>query len=301
MDQKKTPAPPSHKSVIRQEIINLYDDYTHRPLPRRTLLKRMTLITGSLAITESLLSYLESGQAHATISDPADPALVSTPISYVSEGRPVSAYLTHPQKAGKFPAVMVIHENRGLNDHMRDVARRLALEGFLVLAPDALSLSDKKAHDPDEARTLMRDLNREKTYKLYLDGIEYLKSHALSTGKIASMGFCWGGSMSGQMAVRAKGLSGSVVYYGRPPSPDQVALIKIPLLLHYAGLDKRLNGFLPAYESALKAAGTDYDLTVWPGVNHAFNNDTSVARYDQKVAAAAWVKTLAFLRKSLID
>jgi len=294
MTEKK----PDH-TQINQEIINLYDEYTHAPLPRRTLLKRMTLITGSLALTESLLPLLEGGKAEAAISNVDDPALMSTTITYSSGGRPVSAYLTHPKKAGKFPAVMVIHENRGLNDHIRDVARRLALEGFLVLAPDALSLADKKAKNSDEARELMRDLDENKTNQLFLDGIKHLRTHSLGTGKVGSVGFCWGGSMSGQMAARSGELNAAVVYYGMPPKPEQVPGIKVPLLLHYAELDDRLNRHLEPYEVALKASGVDYKLTIWPWANHAFNNDTSKARYDPEVAKPAWAETVAFLQKHI--
>jgi carboxymethylenebutenolidase len=195
--------------------------------------------------------------------------------------------------------VVVIHENRGLNPHIEDVARRAALEGFFALAPDALSPLGGTPDDTDEARSLIRELDPDKTREDFVAAVSYLKNRPQSTGKVGCVGFCWGGSMSNQLAIHAPDLSAAVVFYGRSPASEDVPKIKVPLLLNYAGLDERINATVPAYEEALKAAGVTYTVHMYEGVNHAFHNDTSVARYDKAAATLAWKRTIDFFKETL--
>ena len=197
------------------------------------------------------------------------------------------------------PAVMVIHENRGLNGHIQDVARRLALEGFLVLAPDFLSPAGGTPGDEDKAREMISALDKVKAVGNAVAAAEYLRGHDGGNGKAGSIGFCWGGGLSLQTAVADPDLGAAVSYYGAQPTAESVPAIKAPLLLHYAGLDDRINAGIPAFEAALKEAGKTYELHVYPNVNHAFNNDTSAARYDQAAAVLAWTRTVSFLKSHL--
>ncbi len=194
---------------------------------------------------------------------------------------------------------MVIHENRGLNPHIEDVARRLAVEGFMAIAPDALSPLGGTPFDPDEARTLIRKLDGASTLKNYLAAVRFLKTHQQSTGKIGCMGFCWGGGMANQLAVNSPDLTAAVPFYGRQPAAKDVPKIKVPLLLHYAALDQRINKGIPAFETALKKAGVDYKKYMYEGAKHAFHNDTNAARYHKEAAQLAWQRTISFLKEKL--
>ena len=220
-------------------------------------------------------------------------------VSYPGAHGKIRAYLARPKGGGKAPAVVVIHENRGLNPHIEDVARRLALAGFLAIAPDALSPLGGTPADPDEARSMIYSLDRGETLQNYLAAVRFAKSHRFSTGKVGCVGFCWGGGMSNQLAVHSRELNAAVAFNGRTPRASQVPKIKAPLLLHYAGLDGRINAGVPAYEVALKKAGVRYRVHIYEGVNHAFHNDTAASRYDKKAARLAWKRTLAFFSKTL--
>ena len=282
-----------------QRIIDLYDEYTHTPLGRREFLLRLAKLTGSTSAALALLPFLESGGARAALVPPGEPRLEAARLIYTGATGDIIAYLAQPKGTGKLPAVIVIHENRGLNPHIEDVARRAALEGFLALAPDLLSPAGGTPTDEDKAREMIRALDGEQTLKNLLAALAFLEEHARGNGKVGAVGFCWGGGMVGDLAVGAPGLDAAVVYYGRQPDSAQVEKIRAPLLLHYASLDTRINAGIPAFEAALKKAGKSYVLHMYEGVNHAFHNDTSEARYDKQAAELSWSRTIAFLKEHL--
>jgi carboxymethylenebutenolidase len=284
---------------MNQSIIELYDEYTHKPLPRRVFLRRLAGLAGGTAAALALLPLLETNQALAEMVPANDPRLETSEVRYDSPAGPIRAYLAHPKGAGRRPAVMVIHENRGLNPHIQDVARRLALEGFLALAPDALTPQGGTPSDEDKARDMIGKIPAADRLQLYLAGISYLKPHAGSTGKVGCVGFCWGGGVSNLMAVNSPDLAAAVVFYGASPRSEDAAKIKVPLLLHYAGLDSRINAGIPDYEAALKAARVKYEKHVYDGVNHAFHNDTAASRYNEAAARLAWGRSVAFFKSNL--
>jgi carboxymethylenebutenolidase len=220
-------------------------------------------------------------------------------IEYPGETGPVRAYLARPKGEAKQPAVIVIHENRGLQPHIQDVARRVAAEGFLALAPDALSPLGGTPEDEDQARSRIGELDPAATVKDMVAAVQYLKTHPLSTGKVGCTGFCWGGGMTNQVAVHAPDLSAAVPYYGRQPDAQDVPKIKASMLIHYAGLDERINAGIPAFKEALEKAGIEYEIHVYEGAQHAFNNDTNAARYHPQAARLAWQRTIAFFKAKL--
>jgi carboxymethylenebutenolidase len=282
-----------------QRIIDLYDEYSHQSLDRREFLKKFAILAGGTAAANALLPLLEYNYARAEVVPKDDPRLYTEYIKYPGETGEVRANLVRPKGDAKLPGVIVIHENRGLNPHIEDVARRTALEGFLAIAPDALSPLGGTPGDPDEARSLIRQLNRQSTIKNYLAAIQYLKTHPKSTRKVGCMGFCWGGGVANQLAVHSPDLVAAVPFYGRQPAPEDVSKIKASLLLHYAGLDDRINRGIPAFEAALKKAVIDYKLYMYEGVKHAFHNDTNAARYNKQAAQLAWQRTISFLKEKL--
>lgn len=280
---------------MRQDIISLYDEYTHAPLARREFLRRLALLTGGTAAAMALLPLLENNYAQAAVTAPDDARLSTEHITYPGAEGELRGYLARPTDAtGKLPAIIVIHENRGLNAHIEDVARRAALAGYLALAPDMLSPLGGTPTDEDKARELIGQLDPAKTVQNLQATLAYLQNHPDSTGKVGAVGFCWGGGMVNQLAVHAPELAAGVVFYGRSPETAQVATIQAPLLLHYAGLDERINANVPAYEQALKDAGKPYTLYMYENANHAFHNDANAARYDENAAKLAWERTLAF-------
>ena len=281
------------------KIIALYDEYTHAPLPRRVFMKRLTALAGSTTAAMALLPLLENDYAQAAMVAETDERIATETISYPAHGATISGYLAKPRSAAKAPAVLVIHENRGLNPHIQDIARRLATAGFLALAPDMLSGMGGTPSDEDKAREMIAKLDRAATVDGLLAAVPYLKGRVGSTGKVGCVGFCWGGAMANAVAVGAPDLTAAVVFYGRQPSTADAARIRARLLLHYAGLDQRVNAGMADYEAALKAAGVDYRQYVYEGANHAFNNDTNAARYNAEAAKLAWERTIAFLKESL--
>jgi carboxymethylenebutenolidase len=284
---------------MNQDIIDLYDQYTHTPLDRRVFLARLAKLAGGTAAALALIPLLEANQARAALVPSKDPRLESETVLYPGPAGSVRAYLARPKGAMKLPAVIVIHENRGLNAHIEGVARRVALEGFLTLAPDLLSPLGGTPANEDAARELIGKLDAGQTVENAVAAMRFLSKHALGNGKVGAIGFCWGGALTGELAVNALDLNAAVVYYGRQPEAADVPKIKAPLLLHYAGLDARINEGIPAFEDALKKANKQYTLYVYEGVNHAFNNDTSEARYNQQAAEQAWARTVSFLKEYL--
>jgi carboxymethylenebutenolidase len=282
-----------------QRIVDLYDDYTHQLFDRREFLKKLAILAGGIAAANALLPFLEHNHAKAEIVPKDDPRLHTEYIKYPGGTGEVRANLVKPRGDEKLPGVIVIHENRGLNPHIEDVARRTALEGFLAIAPDALTPLGGTPQDPDKARSLIRQLDARSTIKNYLAAVQYLKTHPQSAGKVGCMGFCWGGGVANQLAVHSPDLVAAVPFYGRQPAPEDVAKIKASLLLHYAGLDNRINKGIPAYEAALRKAAIDYRLYMYEGVKHAFHNDTNAARYNKEAATLAWQRTISFLKEKV--
>jgi carboxymethylenebutenolidase len=263
-------------------------------------LRRLAQLAGGGAAAAALLPLLEANYARAELVAADDPRLAGERVTYPGASGAMRGYLVKPRAAaGKLPAVLVIHENRGLNPHIEDVARRLAVEGFLALAPDGLSPLGGTPADADQARDLIGKLDPAKTRADYLAALTYLAGRPDVTGKLGVVGFCWGGGMANQVAVHAPALQAAVAFYGATPGAADVPKIRARLLLHYAGLDTRINAGIPAYEAALKQAGTKYGLYLYEGVNHAFHNDTAGARYDKAAAQLAWSRTVAFFKDAL--
>ncbi len=282
-----------------QKIIDLYDEYTHAPLDRREFLQRLTRLTGSAAAALALVPLLEANQAHAALVAPDDARLETSRVTYPGASGDIKAYLAHAKGTARLPGVIVIHENRGLNPHIEDVTRRMALEGFLALGPDLLSPAGGTPSNEDTARDMIGKLDGPQTIQNVAAAVTFLAKHAQGNGKVGAMGFCWGGGMVGDLAVNAPTLNAGVVYYGRQPNAGDVPKMQAPLLLHYAGEDTRINGGIPAFEEALKQASKRYTLHMYDGAQHAFNNDTSEARYHKAAADQAWARTLAFFKEHL--
>ena len=282
-----------------QRIISLYDEYTHKPLSREVFLKRLAIITGSMAVALSVAPLLESNHAKAATIREDDDELETETIAYEVNGITMYAYTAKPVKRMNLGGVIVIHENRGLNDHIKDVTRRAAKAGYIAIAPDALSETGGTPANEDEARKLIGELNAQKNLSNFIESVKILRQRKECNRKVACVGFCWGGGLANQLAVNVPNLNGAVAFYGAQPKTEDVPKIKSPLLLHYAGLDDRINAGIPAYEEALKKAGVKYELIMYPGVNHAFHNDTSAARYDANAALHAWKSTLDFFEVNL--
>jgi carboxymethylenebutenolidase len=219
-------------------------------------------------------------------------------ITYPGETGEVLAHFAKPKGDEILPCVIIIHENRGLNPHTEDVARRVALEGFLAIAPNALSPLGGTPNDVDEARTRMGTLDSDETIGNFVAAVKYLKTHPQSTGKVGVTGFCWGGGMTNQVAVNSQDVQAAVPFYGRQPATEDVPNIKASLLIHYAGDDERINEGIPEFEAALKRASVEYEINIYEGAKHAFFNDTSI-RYHEEAAKLAWKRTIAFFNKKL--
>lgn len=285
--------------TMDQKIINLFDEYTHKPLTREEFLKRLAILTGSTAAALAALPLLEVSYAHAQTVPQDDPRLTIERITYAGAEGEMKAYIARPKKGKKFPTVMVIHENRGLNPHIEDVTRRMALEGFLAMAPDALAPQGGTPADGDKAREMFAKLDAAKNLQNFSNGFTYLKTRKDSNKKFGAVGFCWGGAMTNQLAVNVPELKAAAPYYGRQAEAADVPKIKAALQLHYGGLDERVNAGIPAFEEALKKAGTSYELFIYEGAQHAFNNDTAPTRYNEAAARLAWSRTVAFFKKHL--
>jgi carboxymethylenebutenolidase len=283
-----------------QRIINLFDEYTHKPLSREVFLKRLAELTGGTAAALTILPMLEVNYAQAQTVPHTDDRILTETVSFPgADGTTMKGYLARPVAAGKYPAVVVIHENRGLNPHIEDVTRRLAVAGFVALAPDALAPAGGTPADETQMRELFGKLDPTKTRENFINAVTYLKTNANSNGNVGCVGFCWGGAMANQLAVYVPTLKAAVPFYGRQPDAADVPKIKAAIQLHYGGLDERINAGIPAYEEALKKAGTNYQLFVYEGVQHAFHNDTAPTRYNETAAKLAWSRTVAFLKEKL--
>lgn len=289
------------KEDIKQEVFDLYDDYAHNRVNRRDFIEKLSIYAvGGLTVT-SLMSFLMPEYQHAIQVKADDPRLKSDYVYYNSAkgGGKMKALLSKPADANKkLGGVVVVHENRGLNPHIEDVARRVALAGFISVAPDALTPLGGYPGNDDKGRELQSKRDRNEMLEDFIAAYEYLKAHPDCNGKVAVVGFCFGGWIANMMAVRIPDLSGAVPFYGGQPEKEQVPQIKAPLLLHYAELDTHVNEGWPAYESALKENNKQYTAYIYPGVNHGFNNDTT-PRYDKAAAELAWKRTIEFFTKVL--
>lgn len=282
-----------------QRIIDLFDEYTHKPLRREEFMKRLTTLTGSTAATMTILPLLEVNYAKAATIPSQDDRILAERIVYPGDGTEMKGYIARPKGNGKYAAVVVIHENRGLNPHIEDVARRVALAGYLALAPDALSPQGGTPADADQARDMFQKLDATKNLNNFIKAFDYLKGRPDCNGKFGTVGFCWGGGMVNQLAVHVPALKAAVAFYGRQPEASEVPGIKAAVQLHYAGTDERINAGIPAYEEALKKANVKYELYSYEGAQHAFHNDTAPTRYNEAAAKLAWERTITFFQKNL--
>ena len=282
---------------MNQQIINLYDEYAHKPLSRQEFLNRLSKLAGSLAAATALLPLLELNYAHAATIKEDD--LFTERIAYSGINGDMQAYVARPKEEKKYASVVVIHENRGLNPHTEDVARRVANAGYLAIAPNALSSLGGTPANEDEARTKFQQLKPEDNLQNFIKVFDYLPKRKDCNGKFGCVGFCWGGGMANSLAVNIPSLKAAIAFYGRQPDAADVPKIKAAMQLHYAGLDERTNAGIPTYEEALKKAGVTYELYMYEGANHAFFNDTAPTRYNEAAAKLAWQRTIDFFRKYL--
>lgn len=281
--------------ALDRRIVELYDEYTHKPLDRRSFINRLIAIAGSVAAAEAALALLEPNYAQAQQIAADDARIESKRIDEAIGGVKLRGYLVTPKTQAKRGGVLVIHENRGLNPHIEDVTRRMALAGFSALGVDFLTPLGGTPADADAARALFPQLKPEDVIAQGRAALAFLKARPDATGKVGAVGFCWGGGAVNDLAISAPELNAGVVFYGRSPDLAKVPQIKARLLIQHAARDTRLVEGLPAYEAALKTAGINYQAIVYPDVDHAFLNDTSAERYNAAAAKLAWERTVAFL------
>ncbi len=276
--------------MVDRRATELYDQYTSKKISRRQFLEKLAVVVGGVAAAYAVLPVLENSIVQAAITGKDDARLTAQLVKFQAGVGQMSGYQAQPKNIAKMPAILVVHENRGLNAHIEDVARRFALEGFLVLAPDALSSMGGSPADPEQAVGMIKSLNMEETVKNFAAAAAYLKTHPQSTGKVGVVGFCWGGAIANYLAVQS---------YGKQPPTEDVVKIKAALLLHYAGLDERINQGIPELKEALVKNGVEHELHMYEGTEHAFNNDTNPARYNKQAAELAWKRTIDFLTRKL--
>jgi carboxymethylenebutenolidase len=280
------------------EVKDLSVRFARGGMDRRKFLNRLAALAGGTAAAAALLPALETAGTDGQMI-PADDARLETGyIKYPIEGGEMRAYSAKPKGAGKLAGVIVIHENRGLNPHTEDVARRAALEGFHAVAPDALSPLGGTPANPGEARPLFQKLDRAANTRNFVAAVAYLKTGPQATGKVACLGFCWGGGVTNQVAVNAPDLAAAIPFYGAQPAAEDVPRIKAAMLIHYAGQDERINAGIPAFQEALEKAGIEHTIHMYEGAGHAFMNDTG-QRYNKEAAELAWKRTAEFLKAKL--
>jgi carboxymethylenebutenolidase len=283
--------------TVDRRIVDLYNEYVHTALPRREFIARLTRIAGGAAAAGMALAVLEPNYAHGRQVEPDDKRLRAEKIEFNGPNGPVKAYVARPRKLGKtdkVPGVLVIHENRGLNEHIEDVARRTALAGYLAIAPDGLSVAGGAPADQEAARDLFAKTDPARIAGDVLAAVPWLAADASSNGRIGAVGFCYGGGMALRAAIDAVGVDCAVCFYGRQLSADDTRKLKVPVLLHYAGTDERINAGIADFRAALDSVGVPYSLNMYPGTQHGFHNDASAARYNESAARLAWDRTLDF-------
>lgn len=292
---------PLKKEDIKQEVFDLYDDYAHNKLDRREFMEKLSVYAVGGVTMASLLSFMMPNYVDTLLVPPNDPRLDSEFITYNSPkgGGEIRGLLSKPKDAtGKLGGIVVVHENRGLNPYIEDVGRRAALAGFISLAPDALTPLGGYPGNDDDGRALQRQRDRDEMLEDFIAAFDYLKNHKDCNGKVGVVGFCFGGWISNMMAVKVPDLAAAVPFYGGQPADDEVAQINAPLLIHYAGLDERVNAGWPSYEAKLKELDKEYEAHFYPEVNHGFHNNTT-PRFDQAAADLAWERTIAFFKEKL--
>lgn len=293
---------PLKREDISQEVFDLYDYYAHNKIDRRQFVEKLSLYAVGGITVSSLLSFITPDYINSLLVKPDDERIDSKYISYESPkgGGTIKGLLSKPNKVkGKLSGVVVVHENRGLNPYIEDVGRRAAVEGFISLAPDALSPLGGYPGNDDDGRALQRKRDRNEMLEDFIAAFEYLSNHKDCNGKIGVVGFCFGGWISNMMAVKIPNLGAAVPFYGGQPSAEETAKIKAPLLLQYAGLDARVNAGWPDYEIALKENNVEHTAHFYPDVNHGFHNNTT-PRYDEKAANLAWERTIDFFKEKLV-
>lgn len=288
----------SDPSDLRDRAVRLYDAFTHEHGDRRTLLKQMTLLAGSVGAAEALIAGIAASPAAAALTDAADPRLSAGMRTGSEAGAPARAYYAAPKRIAKAGAVLVIHENRGLTPHIQDVARRIALAGFVAIAPDLLAPQGGTPADEDRGRALIGTIDYDLALRQARAFADAARATPRGSGKVGMVGFCWGGAFVDRMAV-AGGIDAGVSYYGPAPAPAEATRVACPLMIHLAGKDARVAQTAEPFVAALKAAGKPVTAFTYPNVDHAFNNDTSAERYDKAAADLAWGRTIAFLHKYL--
>ncbi len=284
---------------MEQKIWNIWETRGQGKNSRRDFIRKLAVVTGSTAAALTLMPVLEDNQLTAAEKKQKMSKLLSEMIVYPATTGEMKGYLSKPKKTGKFPAVIIIHENRGLVPHIREVTDRMASEGFLSLAPDALSPVGGTPEDISNVRELFAKLNPEETTKNFVAAVKYLKTHPNSNGKVGCTGFCWGGAMTNQVAVNCPNLDAAVPYYGSQPKAEDIPKIKTPILAHYAENDERINSGIGAFEDELKKNGKEYQIYTYPGTGHGFNNDSNPERYNDEQAKIAWKRTVNFFREKL--
>lgn len=284
---------------IDREVIQLYDQFTHGGMDRRAFMERLTRIAGSATAAAAMLPLLQNDYARAETVRPDDPRLAASDIAVPGSDAGLSGYLVSAKGEQKRPALVMIHENRGLNPHIRDMTRRAALAGYLTLGIDALSPEGGTPSDEDKAREMIGKLNPEDAARRIAAAVRFLAGHPQSTGKVGAMGFCWGGGQVNRVASIEPMLGAGIAYYGSQVPAERVGTIRAALMLHYAGKDDRINAGIPAYKAALEQAGKAFELHIYEGVDHAFNNDTNAARFNATAATLAWQRSLDFLARNL--
>ena len=290
------------KEDLSQEVFDIYDDYAHNKIDRREFMNKLSAYAVGGLTVSSLAAFLLPKYAEAQQVKTDDPRIKSEYIEYDSPlgAGKMRGLLVMPAKhKGKLPGIVVVHENRGLNPYIEDTARIAALEGFIVLAPDALTPLGGYPGNDDEGRTLQRERDREEMLQDFIAAFDYLKINKQCSGKVGAVGFCFGGWVTNMMAVRIPDLKAAVPFYGGQPSAEEVPDIQAPLLLNFGELDKRVNAGWPAYEEALKANNKEYKAYIYPGVNHGFHNNTT-PRYDEPAATLAWQRTIDFFKEKLM-
>jgi carboxymethylenebutenolidase len=283
--------------MVDRRIIDLYNEYVHTALPRRAFLERLAKIAGGTAAALAVLPFIEPNYVQARQVEPDDKRLKCEKIEFNGPNGPVKAYTAKPgnlKKREKLPGVLVIHENRGLNEHIEDVARRAALAGYFAIAPDGLSVAGGAPADQEAARDLFGKQDPARIAGDVLAAVPWLAADASSSGKIGVVGFCYGGGLALRAAVEAVGVDAAVCFYGAQLPADIVPRLKAPILLNYAGEDARINAGIPDFRAALDAAKVSYSLNMYPGTQHGFHNDSSTARYNEAAARLAWARTIDF-------
>lgn len=285
---------------ISPKAVSLYNEYIHGDLPRRAFLKKLAVIAGGATAAGALLPMLEPNYAFGQQVSEDDARLETTYVDYPGSDGPVRAYLARPAGLeNAAPGIVVIHENRGLNAHIEDVARRAALEGYVAMAPDGLSYAGGAPADQEKARDLFRDSDRQRITADVIAGVPWLAGRPDCTGRIGTVGFCYGGGVSLLCSAREAATAAAVCFYGRPLAAEDVAKVKVPLMMHYAGNDSRINSTLAGFRTMLDEHKIAYSLHMYPGTGHGFHNDSSEARYDADAAVLAWKRSMSLFNNYL--